>query len=261
MTASPWDDRAYLREVQYRTDANLAARQSIYAYQQPPIDLISRVLDDAALAGDETIADIGCGNGKYLAALAARGHQGHLLGADMSPGMLAAVRTPAATLIVADATALPLRDATADVTLAMHMLYHVPSPADAVRELHRITRPGGHVLVALNAEDHLLQLGKLIAAALADVGAPALPLIHDSLTLDRGEALLRTEFSSVTRQDFISELVIADSAPVIDYVSSMSLTKAHAAPDRLTSSITHRFHNDIAAPLRITTHSGCLVCT
>ena len=31
----PWADRAFLRDVQYRTDANLAARQSIYAYQHP----------------------------------------------------------------------------------------------------------------------------------------------------------------------------------------------------------------------------------
>lgn len=32
-------DRSFLREVRYRTDANLAARQPIYAYQQPPVDL------------------------------------------------------------------------------------------------------------------------------------------------------------------------------------------------------------------------------
>jgi len=31
-------DRSWLQDVQYRTDANLAARQSIYAYQQPRLD-------------------------------------------------------------------------------------------------------------------------------------------------------------------------------------------------------------------------------
>ena len=35
-------DRTYLTDVQYRTDANLAARQSVYAYQVPQIDLASR---------------------------------------------------------------------------------------------------------------------------------------------------------------------------------------------------------------------------
>jgi hypothetical protein len=60
-----WADRSFLRDVQYRTDANLTARQSIYAYQQPPVDLIGRVLDLALPAGRgaEVVADIGCGNG------------------------------------------------------------------------------------------------------------------------------------------------------------------------------------------------------
>jgi hypothetical protein len=30
-----WTDRSWLREVEYRTDANLAARQSIHAHQHP----------------------------------------------------------------------------------------------------------------------------------------------------------------------------------------------------------------------------------
>ena len=30
--ASLWTDRSFLRDVQYKTDVNLAARQSIYAY-------------------------------------------------------------------------------------------------------------------------------------------------------------------------------------------------------------------------------------
>jgi hypothetical protein len=61
--ADSWDDRAYLRGTQYKTDTNLAARQSIYAYQQPRLDLAARVLDLAGPAPSDTIADVGCGNG------------------------------------------------------------------------------------------------------------------------------------------------------------------------------------------------------
>ena len=42
--ASLWTDRSFLRDVQYKTDVNLAARQSIYAYHQPPIDLAHGIL-------------------------------------------------------------------------------------------------------------------------------------------------------------------------------------------------------------------------
>ena len=47
----PWAERDFLRGTQYKNDANLAARQSIYAYQHPRIDLAARVLDLAAPAG------------------------------------------------------------------------------------------------------------------------------------------------------------------------------------------------------------------
>ena len=201
--AEPWADRAFLRGTQYKTDANLAARQSIYAFQHPRIDLAARVLDLAAPAPSATIVDVGCGNGAYLAELAKRGFAGRVLGIDLSLGMLAAardrlsgtsaangrwplpagdpaagpepgrpgrpaVRPPAVALASADATALPLRDGVADLALATHMLYHVPDPADALRELRRVTRPGGRVVIVLNGAGHLRQLRAAVAAARGD---------------------------------------------------------------------------------------------
>jgi SAM-dependent methyltransferase len=113
--ANVWTDRSFLRHVQYRTDVNLAARQSIYTYQEPPTDLARGILSLAGLSGRELVADIGCGNGLYLAELARRGHAGPMAGVDLSPGMLHAARrrTPQAGLVVADATALPFREAAA----------------------------------------------------------------------------------------------------------------------------------------------------
>jgi cyclopropane fatty-acyl-phospholipid synthase-like methyltransferase len=66
----PWSDPRALRDTQYATDANLTARHSIYAYQRPRIDLPGLVLDRAALRGGETVADVGCGNGRYLVLVA-----------------------------------------------------------------------------------------------------------------------------------------------------------------------------------------------
>jgi len=96
-------------------------------------------------------------------------------------------------------------DDAADLTLAMHMLYHVPEPSAAVRELRRITHPGGQVLVVLNGEDHLRELRELIATARRDFtnGEPPGP---GRLRLDEGEGLLAREFTSVTRHDFAGEL-------------------------------------------------------
>jgi SAM-dependent methyltransferase len=296
----PWNNPAFLRDVQYRTDANLAARQSIYAYQHPRIDLQARVIDLAAPAPGATVADVGCGNGAYLAELARRGFAGRVLGLDMSLGMLDAARErlisvggtvrpggsdgdrtavavpeegvadlagaagPAGTagspggvaLLAADATALPLPDGAADLTLAMHMLYHVPDPSQAVRELRRVTRPGGRVIIGLNGLDHLRELREIVAAARGDGRWGR----GERLTLDDGEALARSCFSRVARHDFAAELRIADPRPIADYVRSMSGTQHGADPERLVAAVVARLPAAPDAALTITTHTGCLIC-
>jgi SAM-dependent methyltransferase len=295
----PWNNPGFLRDVQYRTDANLAARQSIYAYQRPRIDLQARVIDLAAPARGETVADVGCGNGAYLAELARRGFAGRVLGLDLSPGMLAAARdrltsvggparagavgppdavsaasavsgvsavsaVPAETagspgdvaLVAADATALPLPDGATDLTLAMHMLYHVPDPSQAVRELRRVTRPGGRVVIGLNGLGHLRQLREIVAAARGDDVWGQ----RERLTLDGGEALAARYFSTVARHDFVSELRIPDPEPIADYVRSMSGTQHSADHERLVAAVVSRFPADQGTVLTITTHTGCLIC-
>ena len=129
-------------------------------------------------------------------------------------------------LLAADATALPLPDAVADLTLAMHMLYHVPDPSQAVRELRRVTRPGGRVVIGLNGLDHLRELRELVGAVRGDGRWGR----FERVTLDDGEALARSCFSTVTRHDFVAELRLPDPGPIADYVRSMSGTQHARRP-------------------------------
>jgi SAM-dependent methyltransferase len=258
-------DRRYLTEVQYRTQDNFVARQSIYAYQRPKIDLPRSVIATAGLTGAETVADIGCGNGMYLAELARQGHAGRVVGADLSTGMLAAARgaAPGAGLVVGDASVLPLGDNVADVTLAPHMLNHVPDKLAAVREFRRVTRPGGKVLVVLNAADHLAEFRVLAESAAADIGLPGRLLWADAhtdghgLNLDAGARLLAQEFGQVERHDFVGELVVPGPQPLLDYVASMRFTQSLPKPEELVHALAMRL---TGGERRIRTHSGALVC-
>jgi len=159
-------------------------------------------------------------------------------------------------LVGADAAALPLRDGCADLTLAMHMLYHVPDPAAAIRELRRVTRPGGRVVVGLNGSDALKELWAVIEAA---SGGDVRPY-GERLRLDEGEALARAVFSSVTRHDFTAELRLPGPEPVEAYVRSMSLVQASADPEHLIAAVLSRLPNGPGRLFRVTTHAGCLVC-
>jgi len=260
-SAPGWADQAFLRNVQYATDRNLAARQSIYAYQRPTVHLAARVLQTASLSGAEVIADVGCGNGMYLAELARCGHVGPMLGVDMSPGMLAAAResAPAARLLAGDATALPLRDRISDLTLAMHMLYHVPEPARAVSELRRVTRPGGQLVVGLNGDDHLRELRDLINDSLAGAGRHSALVAGEPIMLDQGEELLAGFFSTVIRHDLCGELALPGPQPVIDYVRSM-ISRDHGAQDRLAAGVAGRLTFGPDGLFRVRTHAGWLIC-
>jgi ubiquinone/menaquinone biosynthesis C-methylase UbiE len=260
--STPWADRGYLQRSQYKTDANLSARQSIYSYQRPRIDLAAQVLDLAAPAPGATVLDVGCGNGMYLAELTRRGTRCRVLGADLSVGMLTAARSrltaatrPAVALAAADASALPLRDGAVGFSLAAHMLYHVPEPADALRELARVTRPGGRVVIVLNGAGHLSQLRAAIAAVTGQDQAT----LGEIVNLDQGESLARPLFAQVTRHDFTAELQIPAREPLAGYIASLVGTPRGAVAGQ-AEAVLKAIPRTLEGHYAISTHAGCLVC-
>ncbi|MER6776718.1 MULTISPECIES: methyltransferase domain-containing protein [unclassified Streptomyces] len=96
----------------------------------------------------DRVLDAGCGTGRALPALrAAVGPAGTVLGADLTPQMLAAARRAGrdgqGTLLLADVARLPLRDGVLDAVFAAGLVAHLPDPEANLRELARVVRPGG----------------------------------------------------------------------------------------------------------------------
>jgi ubiquinone/menaquinone biosynthesis C-methylase UbiE len=92
--------------------------------------------------------DVGCGTGRALPPLReAVGAAGAVIGVDLTPEMLAAAgprsTTAKAALILADARALPFATASVDAIFAAGLVNHLPDRAAGLRELARVTRPGG----------------------------------------------------------------------------------------------------------------------
>ncbi|MFD9409988.1 class I SAM-dependent methyltransferase [Streptomyces sp. NPDC059989] len=123
--------------------------------------------------------DVGCGTGALTAAVAARCRPRALVGLDRSAGFVRAARSAApapAHFAVADALALPVRDAACDAVVSGLALNFLPSPGAAVAEAVRAVRPGG--LVAAYVWDYAGGMGFLRrfwdAAAEVDPSAAAL---------------------------------------------------------------------------------------
>jgi SAM-dependent methyltransferase len=200
---------------QYTDSRNLRARQHIWAYGTGPA-LPDRVLDLLDLAGTETVVDVGCGNGRYLAALRGRGHRGPLLGCDLSPGMAAEAAAVAPT-VTADAQRLPVRTAGVDLALAPHMLYHVPDIPAAIDELRRVVRPGGQAVVVTNGPGHSRQITELVKAATGRTQE------WDGARFDAGVAarLLPAAFEAVARHEVGRTVEVPDPAAVTAFVASL----------------------------------------
>jgi demethylmenaquinone methyltransferase/2-methoxy-6-polyprenyl-1,4-benzoquinol methylase len=95
----------------------------------------------------ERVLDVGAGTGVSTEELRRSG--AFAVGADLSVGMLLAGRHAGRTvpLLAGDALKLPFADATFDAVTISFALRNVQDTEGALRELGRVTRPGGHLVV------------------------------------------------------------------------------------------------------------------
>jgi SAM-dependent methyltransferase len=106
------------------------------------LGLGTALLDRLPLREAERILDLGAGVGMLLPEIRRRAPRAVVMAADVAEGMirLAPSEFPRAVM---DATRLAVRDGPFDAVVMAFMLFHVPEPPAALREVRRILRAGG----------------------------------------------------------------------------------------------------------------------
>ena len=188
-------------------DARLQRRTQRYgwdlavdSYAQHWHALLAGVQADAlALAAPqagEYALDVACGTGVVTAAMAkAVGPTGSVVGADLSAGMVASAesRLLAAGISQArcermDAEALSLPTASMDLVVCALGLMYMPDAEAALREMHRVLRPGGRAVLAVWGERSRCGWASLFGIVDAEVHSEVCPLFF---RLGQGDALAR----------------------------------------------------------------------
>ena len=220
-------NREYLRTVAYADDRFLRDRLSLYDHQQPRLDPVGETIRALGDLAGRLVADVGCGNGAYHAALDRAGAS--VIAVDLSDGMLRSLAAQPLGRVAADAQALPLAAASVDVALAMHMLYHVPDPPWAVAELARVIRPDGQLVAAVGGGRHLAEAHELWMPLLAEAGLDVtlreFGLVNDRLAPDRLEEILGDHFERVTSRTLTSQVMLQEPGPLLRHAASTSAAK------------------------------------
>jgi SAM-dependent methyltransferase len=173
-------------------------------YSQP---LAEQFVNLVGVRRGERVLDMGCGPGVLTAPLVSRCGDGSVAAVDPSPPFVAAAaaRFPGVDVRKAAAEGLPYDDDTFDAALAQLVVHFMTDPVSGLREMGRVTRPGG--TVSANVWDNAGMSGPLSVFWRA---------VHEVDPAASGEAHL-----AGSREGHLAEL--ADEAGVA-HVRSTSLT-------------------------------------
>lgn len=119
-------------------------------------DILERIVRLAAPQPSDAALDVACGPGVLACALAKQVLRA--AGIDLTPAMLEqALRTQREQGLsnvewtLGDVTAMPFADASFEVVTCRFAFHHFPEPLSVLREMRRVCRPGGRVVVADSA--------------------------------------------------------------------------------------------------------------
>ena len=123
------------------------ARDWAAVQEQRMVPLHGAALDAARVTRGTRLLDAGCGAGLVALLATLRGATVAALDASAALLAIARERLPGAVVCEGDLEALPYPDGAFDAVVAVNSVIYAADPAAALRELARVTRPGGRVVV------------------------------------------------------------------------------------------------------------------
>lgn len=202
----------------YATGEGLRAKHAV-AEAEGSRDLVAWLLGLAPVAPDATVLDAGCGWGRFTwGLLEGRGHTAERVTClDASEDMVGSLREEAekrghgVRAAIGDIDELPFAAGAFDLAMANFVLYFLAEPAAGIRELARVLRPGGRLLVGVHSAAVRVPVIELHYRALELLGVPFDPEPAPHLTIENGGEQLAAFFGEVESHRFEDEVVYTDA--------------------------------------------------
>ncbi len=181
------------KETYWSRFADDFEERNIYVAGVESINAIRENLRQCVLKGG--VLDLGCGNGSYSKVLAETATQ--VWATDFSEEMVAVSKErlksyEAIRVEQANCLDLSYEDGRFDAVVMVNLLHVIPEPELAIRESHRVLKPGGTLTVVSFTAEGLApdDLQKMVQRYLEQYGQP--PKSARSLTVDDAKALVKT---------------------------------------------------------------------
>lgn len=264
---APKLDLRALAQRNFRTpNSCVGALDIIERYASDPPAVIGTLLEAVRPEQpDGRICELGFGTGWLLEAMNSAFPDARLYGLDMSPGMTAHAREtlgPGVGLVRGDMEQLPVGEHRFDVAVTCWTLYFMRDIDGALSEIKRMLRPGGRLVVAANAPDHMLELDELSLTARRAVLDDEEPDIGPRFDLESGLPYMRRHFQQVEVNEWEGRMVLPDAAPLVRlWELQYAPDLAGEARERVRAEFVRRADAWAArdGEIRITRHGGAFV--
>ena len=182
------------------------------------------VFDQYAFRDGMSILELGCGpGGIWLGRDDRMPKDAKIILSDFSALMVEKARSllkdyPAFSFEQIDIQNIPYDDASFDIVIANHMLYHVPDQEKALWQIYRVLKAGGCFYSTTLGRNSLKELQD-IYRKLEDKASFSYSE-NASFTLENGAGLLGRYFSGIEQRQYIDSLQVTDMDDLMAYIKS-----------------------------------------
>ncbi len=252
--------------TQYRSASNLSARIRLHTlFSTSPDSWFSWIYRNCAVRPGMRILDAGCGDGAlWKENMDQLPPDIQVILTDISEGMIRDTRRSLTDPLgrfafqACRCEALPFPDSCFDLVTANHVLFYCEDPAEAVRELRRVLKPGGILIASTYSSAHMSQITQLVQQFDSRIVLSA-DRLYETFGLENGTALLQPYFSSVEKRIFEDSLYVTQAGPLIEYILSCHGNQNQYLLDRykefrqfVTQKVEHGFY--------VTKEAGIFIC-